>query len=220
MDSPSANAASVAVVIDPLLSEAAPPERRLYELFAERLRGEVLPKVEVSWAEETIASFCAAAAFYRVALFAWADRVPSSLRLRLRQWVEQEGHVGIWFHAPGLMDETGPSLAHCQELTGITVNADPMSNGLEVALTSFDHPFTTGLQTQPPFGSGQGDRDRFRPHYYADDGVATTLGRLVGSDKPGLAVKRVGRGRSVYFAAPLPHPELLRRICLAARVDA
>jgi hypothetical protein len=187
----------------------------LHELFAERFRTHILPNLEIPHQEMDLPSFCALPDQYRVALFIWADCVPSRFRPIIRRWLEQPGRTAIWFHAPGLEDENRDSLAHCQEMTGIQVNADPMTNGLEIALTNFSHPFTAGLEGTGSFGTGQQEPYRFRPHFYADDGCAVTLGRLVGSDKPGLVVKPVGQGRSVYFAAPLPPSELLRRMCLA-----
>ena len=49
-------------------------------------------------------------------------------------------------------------------------------------------------------------------------GNADTLGRLQGSDRPGLVSKLVGEGCCVYRAAPMPPPVLLRNICAQAGV--
>ena len=59
---------------------------------------------------------------------------------------------------------------------------------------------------------------RFQTRFHADDPDAKVLGRLRGTQKAGLVVKALGRGRVIYIAAPCPPPELLRNIFASAGV--
>jgi hypothetical protein len=160
---------------------------------------------------------------YKLYIFLDALFVSAAMRSAIRSRIEEGAHA-LWFYAPGFLDETGASVSRCEDLTGIMLACDERSrNHLVVnAVNGSFAPFgskvdaaamtrKTGEAVWPPDGL-------FSPVFYAADARAQTLGMLEGTGQAGLVTKEVGKGRSIYCAAPMPPASLISSFCREAGV--
>ena len=150
--------------------------------------------------------------------------------------VKRAGSTVLWIYAPGYLDDVSASLENSRTLTGIQLGRADVTGDLDVEVTSFAHPLTSGLPAGFAYGTSIDYEQYARPPkmqylpnlsvngaYYADDPTATTLGMLAGVGRPGLVVKELpvsggGTWRSVYSAAPLLTWPLLRNLARLAGV--
>jgi len=150
----------------------------------------------------------------RLYIFANAWAITDEQRRMIERSVKCNEATALWLYAPGLvrsdrLDERGMT-----ELTGIHLRYTEDPAPLQVALSDTDDAILDGLEAGTTYGTQQS----FAPVVYADDPDAVVLGRLVGSDLPGLVVKRLPGWTSVYSAAPTLPTALLRNLAKAAGV--
>ena len=172
---------------------------------------------------------------YKLYLFPNANHVEAETRRSIRRRIEA-GATAVFFYAPGYVDETGCSLDHCRELTGMRLGQIARRYWLHVDLDARSgSPLLAGV-TETDYGTDitadvlnvtqewlmfPGDRIddyRFGPVFHGDDDEAEVLGRVRGLDVPGLLVKPLGRGHVVYSAAPRLPASILRNILSLAGV--
>jgi hypothetical protein len=216
-----------------LLKSADSPYYRRIEnvflkLYAEGLRQWQLPYVGCPFDDYLLEDITDVPHEYRVYLFANASYVTKAMRRTIRRRVELDGATAVWFYAPGYVDEDGPALANMEELTGFTFKRNDRKDFLHVHVTEPDHPYVRGIGTDN-FGSDVSpryfkdkilwlgwamDRNdyRFSPQFYVDDPTAQVLGAYTAGGMPGFAVKKIGKGTSIFMGAPLPPPRLLANI--------
>ena len=118
--------------------------------------------------------------------------------------LKKDGHVLVFFYAPGLYREGKLDPAAMTDLTGIKLRMTTVSTELRVKLRG-GHPLTDGLE-KVAYGVGQTS-----PTCYADDPAATVLGTLP-DGRAGLVIKPQGGWTAIFSAAPLLPASLLRRI--------
>jgi hypothetical protein len=148
----------------------------------------------------------------RLYIFANAWAITDKQRQIVEQHVRRDRATALWLYAPGLVGRAGLSEEGMAELTGIRLRYTEDPAPLRVALADAADPILDGLQAGTTYGSEQ----PFAPVVYADDPEAVVLGRLVGSDRPGLVVKRSAEWTSVHSSAPVLPAALLRNLAKAA----
>lgn len=189
-------------------------ERKFGNFFVEGFRHFVLPELGLPFDDYLLEDWALAhrgGRTYKAYIFLDALFVPSALRRDIRSRIEESGATAIWFYAPGYLDETGPDLHHCESLTGIRLGRTEGPQFLHIA-----GPDVFGSHVDPakfgqrmPEGSWPQD-GRFSPVFHSSDPGAEVLGLLDAPELPGLVAKSLGKGRSIYCAAPLPPPGLVR----------
>jgi len=130
----------------------------------------------------------------------------------IEQRVKRDGAWALWLYAPGLLRENGLDEKGMQDLTGLRLRYAEEAAPLKVALSAGGNPLLRGLDAALTYGPDQ----PLGPVIYADDPSATVLGKLVGSDRAGLVVRRFPTWASVYSAAPVLPARLLRNLAAAA----
>lgn len=178
---------------------------------------------------------------FKVYLFLNTFRVTPAQKKAIHKKLAKNGATAIWVYAPGYIRDDALSVKYMSDLTGINLVEDNSSGELRVEITSYDHPYTNGLDTGFVYGTDVDVEDIIRwydhqiylkdprdpplerdlpgfsisPRFYPDDARATVLGNLSGLDKPGLVVKKQEAGwTSVYSGAPILPAELLRNIIM------
>lgn len=150
----------------------------------------------------------------RLYIFANAWAITDGQREMIEQHVKRNGATALWLYAPGLVRQDRLDEVGMAELTGIRLRYTEDPAPLRVALSDGDDPILRGLDSGTTYGAEQ----PFAPVVYADDPDAVVLGRLTGSDLPGLVVKRLPGWTSVYSSAPVPPAALLRNLAKGAGV--
>lgn len=208
------------------------PERNYAMLYADGLRTCVLSRTGAPFDDFIVEDFPRLPRDYPLYVLADCLYLTRPIRRAIRARIEA-GATVVFFHAPGYFDEEGGSLAHTEELTGIKLGRDDQEQFLDVELVR--HPWTEATGAGQVFGTGVGPDDttraawrnwpqakdtyQFSPLVFVADADVEVLGRIRSSARVGAAVKRVGRGRSVFFSAPLPPWTLLRDIFKASGVN-
>lgn len=142
---------------------------------------------------------------------------------RLGDQVARDGALLVWVYAPGAITEdllTGRPMSY---LTGIKLTLLDSRGPLQVRVEAFGSLPGSGLNAPLTYGLAEG-----APRFFCADPAVEWLGTLVEStrrpvrdeDRPaycGLALKRFAACTSVFSAAPLLPPEVLRG--LAGRAD-
>lgn len=178
---------------------------------------------------------------YKLYIFLNTFRVSPAERTAIQQRLKRNHATAVWVYAPGYIGEK-LSVDNIQALTGIRLAEDRTAGELHVALTSFDHPYTSALPRNLAYGTDvnvdnikryfdhrlylkdptdpslQRELPGFRiqPRFYGNDPKATVLGKLAGLNRPGLLVKEQDGWTSVYSSAPILPAALLRSIARAA----
>jgi hypothetical protein len=119
--------------------------------------------------------------------------------------LKRNGHVLVFFYAPGLYRDGHMDEAAMTDLTGIRLRMTTEPSALKVTLKG-GNPITEGLD-----GFSIGVEHRTFPLVYADDPAAAVLGALP-DGKPGFVVKRQDGWTAIYSAVPMLPAPLLRRI--------
>jgi hypothetical protein len=81
---------------------------------------------------------------YKVMIFPNANYMSSAVRRLIRQKIA-DGATAVFFYAPGYVDENGPSLANCRELTGLELAMVPRRDWLHVQFTRPYHALMRGV---------------------------------------------------------------------------
>ena len=209
-------------------------ENVFLKLFGEGMRQWQMPYVSCPFDDYIFEDFEDIPHKYKVYIFLNAFYMTSETRRNVRKKIEEDGATAIWFYAPGYVDENGPSLANIEELTGIKIDKKDDKDFLHVNITDPGHPYHQNIGTDN-FGSNISPRYfkdkilwlgwemdrmnyRFTPRFYADDPGATVLGTYPETGEPGYVVKKIGKGTSIYMAAPVPPSKMLTNIFREAGV--
>ena len=140
---------------------------------------------------------------------------------RLGDQVARDGALLVWVYAPGAITEdllTGRPMSY---LTGIKLTLLDSRGPLQVRVEAFGSLPGSGLDAPLTYGLAEG-----APRFFCADPAVSGWARwsihaATGSDRPpglcGLALKRFAACTSVFSAAPLLPPEVLRG--LAGRAD-
>jgi hypothetical protein len=118
--------------------------------------------------------------------------------------LKRNGHVLVFFYAPGLYRDGKLCEEAMTDFTGIKLRMTTARTELRVKLKP-GHALTNGLE-RVAYGVGPAS-----PTCYADDPAATVLGTLP-DGRAGLVIKPQSGWTAVYSAAPLLPAALLRRI--------
>jgi hypothetical protein len=148
----------------------------------------------------------------RLYIFANAWAVTDEQRRMIERSVKCNEATALWLYAPGLVRQDRLDEEGMAELTGMRLRYTEGPAPLQVALSDTDDSILAGLEGGTTYGTEQS----FAPVVYANDPDAVVLGRLVGSDLPGLVVKRLPGWTSVYSAAPMLPAALLRNLAKEA----
>ena len=141
---------------------------------------------------------------YKLYVFLNAFRVDAARREAILRKLKRNNATALFVYAPGYFDAEGVSLDNMRSLTGIRIAKDDAEGAPQVAL---DGDIVVGAKNL-----------KVSPLFYADDPGAQVIGRLVGSQRAGLVVKKMDGWKSVYSAAMALPPSLMRRIAREAGV--
>lgn len=143
---------------------------------------------------------------YKLYVVANAYALSAERRQMLKRALCRGGAVVLWLYAPGLIDgRIDP--ARVRDLTGMTVHYEPKPTKIEIEATTTEQAITKRLAGDV-VGTSPGDV----PAFWVEDPQAIALGRLRGTHRVGLAMRRFEDWTSVYLAAPSPTPDLFREI--------
>ena len=210
------------------------PEQAYGTTFIDTFRQWVMPGLGTPFDDYVLEDFERIERDYKLYIFTDAAYVPEERRHIIRQRLAEQGATALWFYAPGYVTQRGASLSSCEALTGIKLGYERRRDWLQVELRSSKHPLLHGVEERA-YGSDfdpqryrkdlewisyPADREffRFDPLFFADDADATALGELRGTERTGLAVKRMDGWTSVYSAAPLLPASVLRNLAKQAGV--
>lgn len=132
-----------------------------------------------------------------------------------RQWImdnlQGDGRTLVWLYAPGYLNDSSLDVKRLGDLTGMQ-------------MTRKDEPALWRMAFKPDSALGQGLTDWQQPDLKltptfspAPEGVQVEA-CYEGTDVPALAVKKSATWTSVYSAAPLLSPEVVKRLVRAAGV--
>ncbi|MFZ2641189.1 MAG: hypothetical protein WA117_09355, partial [Verrucomicrobiia bacterium] len=141
---------------------------------------------------------------YKLYVFLNAFRVDAARREAILRKLKRNNATALFVYAPGYFDAEGVSLNNMRSLTGIHIAKDDAEGVPQVTL---DGDIVVGAKNL-----------KVSPLFYADDPDAQVIGRLVGSQRAGLVVKKMDGWKSVYSAAMALPPSLMRRIAREAGV--
>lgn len=136
---------------------------------------------------------------------------PSADDRRGVEALKRDGHVLVFFGAPGVYRDGQLDAAAMREFTGINLRLTNAPAALRVTLRE-GHALTAGLA-----GGAYGVDHRTAPACYAEDPEAVVLGTLP-DGRAGLVLKAQRGWTAIYSAAPLMPAPLLRRIADLAHV--
>lgn len=209
-------------------------EKMFGNFYVEALRQWILPETGVPFDDYLLEDLPNIERKYKLYLFMDCHYMPEKLRQQVRQKLEADGATAIWQYAPGYLDEKGLALANMEALTGIKLQRLDKKDFVQVEVADKRSPYLKGFgqisfgtDMQPeyftqdirwmPWHKDRNDY-QFSPLFYVDDRQAQALGKLRGTGKTGLAVKRNGKFTSVYSAAPMLNPDIIRNIAEEAGV--
>jgi hypothetical protein len=125
--------------------------------------------------------------------------------------LKRDGHVLVFFYAPGLYRNGQVDEAGMESLTGIRLRRSQAPMGLQVSLAT-RHDITAGLP-----GLTYGPNTTVGPVFYADDPAAEILGALPGGQS-GLVARKFAGWTSIFSAAPMMPEPLIRALFKSAGV--
>lgn len=131
---------------------------------------------------------------YKVMIFPNANYMSAADRRLIRERIEA-GATAIFFYAPGYVDESGPSLGNCKELTGLELACVPRRDWLHVRFRGsedsllsdvYDSDYGTNVdpgvlnrnQEWAQFPGNRIDNYRFHPVFHCVDPDVEILGEL------------------------------------------
>lgn len=147
---------------------------------------------------------------YKLYLFLNAFKVTDAQRHAIHARLRRDGATAVWIYAAGFYGETACGPAGMARLTGLSVAQRQEERALWIE--KGDHPLVAALPEETLAGSAVA----ISPAFVVEDPQAEVLGRLQGSAEVGLARKAMDGWTSIYCAAPLLTPALLRQLVRAA----
>ncbi|MFP4143960.1 MAG: beta-galactosidase [Phycisphaeraceae bacterium] len=205
-------------------------EQAYGNFFVEGLRQFLLPYVGAPFDDFLLEDMPDFDQAYKLYLFPNAFYMSADLRRKIREKLQRDGATALWFFAPGYVDDSGAGPDRTRDLTGLTLGqAGSAPDFLHIELTRSDHPLLAGVEVDSfgsdmdpnwfqahqewaPWFSLNREDYRWSPKFFVTDEDAAVLGTHRGTDLPALAVKEVGRAKSVYCGAPMPPLKLLTNL--------
>ncbi len=155
---------------------------------------------------------------YKLYIFLNAFRVDAVRRSAIWDKLRRNNATALFIYASGYFGGDGGSVEDMRALTGIRIAADDAGGKPRVVLDAGD-PLARGVGVAgAPSGPCGVEKLTVSPLFYADDPDARIAGRLVGSDRPGLVVKKLDGPTSIYSGAMQLPPALVRNIARSAGV--
>lgn len=173
---------------------------------------------------------------YDLYIFTFAPRVSSGLSEAIAARLQQDSASAVWYYAAGYVNEDGPAIANTSTLTGIAMGLEPKRGLVQVKLTG-DDPLLSGCEAIRSYGSRTAsvrchsyeplDPAGYTPQtvevelpvqFFADEPEAVILGRIEGTDRAGLVVKRRAGRFTLWTAAPELPWRLLANVAREAGV--
>lgn len=148
--------------------------------------------------------------FHRISLL-MASVASTAAQRRAVDALKADGHVLVFFYAPGLYRDGRLDEAAMEEFTGIRLRLDRTGGPLNVKITAGDR-LTEGLD-----GLVVGAGSNVAPIVYVDDPTATPLGAYP-DGRVGMAVKRFGSWTAVFSGVPIFQASVLRTLAQEAGV--
>ncbi len=149
---------------------------------------------------------------YKLYVFLNAFRADDARRGAIHRKLKRSGATALFIYAPGYFGSDSASLENMRALTGIRIAEEDSEGAPQITLDAASE-WARGLAAGEPVGA---KKLTVSPLFYADDPGAQVVGRLVGSGRPGLVVKRMDGWTSVYSAAMTLPPALMRRLARQA----
>jgi len=151
---------------------------------------------------------------YKLYIMLSCFRYDDALLAAVRERLQATGATILWCYAPGFIRNETAEVRHMRDLTGFNLGCLPGASTAVVKLTDLRSPLTgTGLQCHsfgPPYP--------LDPLFAVQDPAAEVLGVYRDTGLPALALKQVGRSRSLFCGSPVLPPDLLRSLARAAGV--
>lgn len=136
---------------------------------------------------------------------------PTAAQRRAVDALKRDGHVLVFFYAPGLYRDGRLDEAAMEEFTGIRLRLDGVGGPLNVKIRAGDR-LTEGLD-----GLVVGAGSNVAPIVYVDDPAAMPLGTYP-DGRVGMAVRRFGSWTAVFSGVPIFQASVLRRLAQEAGV--
>ncbi|MFP4249263.1 MAG: beta-galactosidase [Armatimonadota bacterium] len=133
-------------------------------------------------------------------------------RAYLNEELKSDGRTLAWFYAPGYIEDD-LDVSRISELTGMDFREIAEMRSWDIRLNP-EHPWAEGVTD----ADARQPRIEIGPVFVPDEEGLDVVGRWTDGGEPGLAVKRMDGWTSVYSAAPILSPMLLKRICEDAGV--
>ncbi len=151
---------------------------------------------------------------YKFYVFLNAFRVDDACREAIIRKLRRNKATALFVYAPGYFGAGGPSLENMRALTGICIVKDDTEGTPQIVLDA-TAPMVQGLNFSEPVGA---KNLTVAPVFFADEPKVQVIGRLAGSQRAGLVLKRMDGWTSIYSAAMTLPPPLMRRIARQAGV--
>jgi hypothetical protein len=140
----------------------------------------------------------------KLLLFLNAYRIPTAVRMAIKQRYQDDGRTLVWLYAPGAMEQLGigdsAAARDMTEVLGMQLRLQPWASrvGTQI-LSSVRSPLTDTLR-----GQKIGEEARFNPTYFVTDPKAVVLGEYASTGHPSIAVRKHARWQSVFIGEPSP----------------
>lgn len=141
---------------------------------------------------------------------------PSEAQRRALKELIRKGKMVVWFYAPGYIRNNSASAEHITDLTGIrVVEKEQIPSGIAyTGAAIMASRAGVSLHRREEFGV----TEPYSPGFVVQDASAHTLATFLATGEVAVAIKRVGRGWSVYFGTLRAGVYLLRALAKKAGV--
>ncbi len=150
---------------------------------------------------------------YRLYVFLNAIRVDSQMRLAIVNKLKRNNATALFVYAPGYFGSEAAPIENMWAVTGIQLAIDKGAGTPQLTLDAAD-PLAKGFTADQVVGADL----QVAPVIYADDVQVRVVGRLAGTDRAGLVVKKQDGWTSVYSAAMELPSALVRNLAREAGV--
>jgi hypothetical protein len=148
---------------------------------------------------------------YKLYVFLNAVRVDAKTREIIAAKLKRNNATAVFLYAPGYFaDGDNGSVTNMEKLTGIKFTCDPTPGPTQLELSNTR--LSAGLDVSKPLGT----ETPVAPRFIADDPQAQEWGKLSGTDKPGLVMKRNNGWTAIYSSSIELPPALLRNLARQA----
>ena len=201
--------------------------RQVTNLFSGYFRSMPMAEIGAPFDEIYLEDFANVKKAYKLYIFPTAFNVNSEARKAIKEKLQREGATALWLYAPGYLDENGPNIANCEDLTGFKLDRIDKFQHITVQIDEANSPVTAAIpETQLQYGSNISREDivsrcghwppaeyfELKTTFFSTDEDAQVLGKLTELQKDGLVMKKVGAVNSVYSAAPFVPSKLMQNL--------